>query len=137
MSVSPGTRLDGRISVQVGRIRETYRGSCGQVLIKTHLNQSFFIYLETSAIVAKQELKLSVKKKGFSYHPYLEELAWFSCLLGPLNHYYNSKQQTNRAQKIKRCNHFSQNFITVLTPLHTQVFCMYPFAGISLNKSFL
>lgn len=43
-----------------------------------------------SAIVAKHELKLSIKKEGFSHQPYLEELAWFSCLFGPLNHYDNS-----------------------------------------------
>lgn len=42
---------------------------------KTDLNQSFFSYLETCAIVAKQELKLSIKKEGFSHQPYLEELA--------------------------------------------------------------
>lgn len=33
-----------------------------------------------SAVVAKQELKLSIKKGGFSHQPYLQELAGFSCL---------------------------------------------------------
>ena len=65
--------------MQVIRIRETQscsalgdRGSCGQVPIKTDLNQSYFSYLETSAIVAKHELKL--KKESFSHQPSLEEL---------------------------------------------------------------
>lgn len=104
MSMSPGTRLDRRRGFQwksAGSGKHTellstgrYRGLCGQVLIETDLNQSFSSYLEMSAIVAKQDLKLSIKKVGFSHQPYLEELASFFCLLGLLNHYCNSKQWT-------------------------------------------
>ena len=85
ISMSPGTRLDQRRGFQcksAGSGKNTellctgrYRGSCGQVPIKTDLNQSYFSYLETSAIVAKHELKLSIKKEGFSHQPYLEEFA--------------------------------------------------------------
>lgn len=148
MSMSPGTRLDRRRGFQwklAGSGKHTellstgrYRGLCGQVLIKTDLNQSFFSYLETSAIVAKQELKLSIKKEGFFHQAYLEELASFSCLFGLLNHYYNSKQQTvSTEDKMLQSLQPEFHYRPPLNPLHTQVFCMYPFAVFFKQKLFI
>lgn len=118
MSMSPDPRLEQKKGFQSksagsGKCTELlctgrYRASCGPVPIKADLNQSYFTYLEMSAIIAKHGLKLPIKKESFSHQLYLEELAWFSCLFGPLNHYYNS------AHKTWCCSHFSQNFITVL-----------------------
>lgn len=44
------------------------------------LGSKYFNYLKMSAVVAKQELKLSIKKGGFSHQLSLQELAGFSCL---------------------------------------------------------
>lgn len=57
-----GARLDGRRvlqhkSAELGRVKCSY----GPVPIKTDLTPSYCVYLETSAIVAKHELKLSSK----------------------------------------------------------------------------
>lgn len=83
MSMSPGTSLDWKKdfsascqdqgNIQSCSALEDTKGHVGKFL-KTDLNQSYFSYLERSAIVAKHELKLSIKKEGFSHQLYLEEL---------------------------------------------------------------
>lgn len=141
----PGTTLDRRREFQcnsagpgthtellcTGRERGW---SCGQVPIKTHLNQSYFSCLETRAIVAKHELKLSIKKEGFSYQLYLE--------LGPgfldpqISIVILSDRQTeSREDKMLQLFQPEFHYSSPLTPLHTGI--LYISFYCYLSKSFL